>query len=63
LSTHGGATLRAVPLTAEELETSDLVVITTAHADIDWALLRSRAPLVLDTRGVRGQGRDGWHTL
>jgi UDP-N-acetyl-D-glucosamine dehydrogenase len=63
LTTHGGTSLRAVPLTADELESAELVVITTAHADIDWALLRERAPLVLDTRGVRGQGRAGWHTL
>ncbi len=63
LSTHGGVSLRAVELTAAELEASELVVITTAHDAIDWALIRERAPLVLDTRGVRGQGRAGWHTL
>jgi UDP-N-acetyl-D-glucosamine dehydrogenase len=63
LSTHGGVSLRAVELTAAELEASELVVITTAHVAIDWALIRERAPLVLDTRGVRGQGRAGWHTL
>jgi UDP-N-acetyl-D-glucosamine dehydrogenase len=45
------------------LEASELVIITTAHAAIDWALVREHAPLVLDTRGVRGQGRAGWHTL
>ena len=38
------------------------MVITTAHTAIDWALIRERAPLVLDTRGVRGDGRAGWHT-
>ena len=63
LSTHRGVTLRAVELTAAELEASELVVITTAHDALDWALIRERAPLVLDTRGVRGQGRAGWHTL
>jgi UDP-N-acetyl-D-glucosamine dehydrogenase len=63
LFTHGGVSLRAVELTAAELEASELVVITTAHDAIDWALIRERAPLVLDTRGVRGQGRAGWHTL
>jgi UDP-N-acetyl-D-mannosaminuronate dehydrogenase len=52
-----------VALTAAELEASELVIITTAHAAIDWALVREHAPLVLDTRGVRGQGRAGWHTL
>jgi UDP-N-acetyl-D-glucosamine dehydrogenase len=52
-----------IDLTAAELEASDLVVITTAHDEIDWTLVREHAPLVLDTRGVRGQGRPGWHTL
>ncbi len=63
ISIHGGTTLEAVGLSAAELEASELVVITTAHEAIDWALIRERAPLVLDTRGVRGQGRTGWHTL
>ena len=63
LSVRGGTGLQAVELTAAELEASDLVVITTAHTAIDWALIRERAPLVLDTRGVRGDGRAGWHTL
>jgi UDP-N-acetyl-D-glucosamine dehydrogenase len=61
--THSGIRLEAVALTAAELEASELVIITTAHAAIDWALVREHAPLVLDTRGVRGQGRAGWHTL
>jgi UDP-N-acetyl-D-glucosamine dehydrogenase len=63
LPVRGGTSLEAVELTAAELEASDLVVITTAHSAIDWALIRERAPLVLDTRGVRGDGRAGWHTL
>ncbi len=63
LSVRGGSSLQAVALTAAEVEASDLVVITTAHTAIDWALIRERAPLVLDTRGVRGDGRAGWHTL
>ncbi len=63
LSTHSGESLHAVDLTVAELAASDLVVITTAHDAIDWALIREHAPLVLDTRGVRGQGRAGWHTL
>jgi UDP-N-acetyl-D-glucosamine dehydrogenase len=63
LSIHGGVTLHSVQLTAGELAASDLVVITTPHDAIDWALVREHAPVVLDTRGVRGQGRSGWHTL
>jgi len=60
---HGGSTLHSVELTAAELEASELVVITTAHDATDWALVREHAPVVLDTRGVRAQGRAAWHTL
>ena len=63
LLTHSGIRLESVALTRAELEASELVIITTAHAATDWALIRERAPLVLDTRGVRGDGRAGWHTL
>ena len=63
LTLHGGSTLHSVELTAAELEASELVVITTAHDATDWALVREHAPVVLDTRGVRAQGRAAWHTL
>jgi UDP-N-acetyl-D-glucosamine dehydrogenase len=63
LTLHGGSTLHSVELTAAELEASELVVITTAHDATDWALVREHAPVVLDTRGVRAQGRADWHTL
>jgi UDP-N-acetyl-D-glucosamine dehydrogenase len=60
----GGAAVPRVDLSAAELEASDLVVITTYHDDLDWELVANRAPLVLDTRGVRtGRGRARWHTL
>jgi UDP-N-acetyl-D-glucosamine dehydrogenase len=61
---QGGETVPRVDLSAAELEASDLVVITTHHEGIDWELVSERAPLVLDTRGVRtGRGRSQWHTL
>jgi UDP-N-acetyl-D-glucosamine dehydrogenase len=63
LTLHGASTLHSVELTAAELEASELVVITTAHDATDWALVREHAPVVLDTRGVRAQGRAAWHTL
>jgi UDP-N-acetyl-D-glucosamine dehydrogenase len=63
LTVNDATALERVELTVGELEASELVVITTAHDQIDWALVRQHAPLVLDTRGVRGQGRPGWHTL
>jgi UDP-N-acetyl-D-glucosamine dehydrogenase len=60
---HEGAPVRRVELTASELAANELVVITTRHDAVDWDLVREHAPLVLDTRGVRAQGRSGWHTL
>lgn len=63
LSVHGASVPR-VELSAAELESSELVIITTQHQAVDWDLVRDRAPLVLDTRGVRGGTRDAtWHTL
>jgi len=64
LSVDSGVEIPRVDVNIAELEASDLVVITTHHDSIDWDLVLERAPLVLDTRGVRrGRGRSGWHTL
>jgi UDP-N-acetyl-D-glucosamine dehydrogenase len=63
LSLHDAFEIEQVEMSASELEATDLVMITTAHDSIDWALVREHAPLVLDTRGVRGEDRPGWHTL
>jgi UDP-N-acetyl-D-glucosamine dehydrogenase len=64
IALHDGATAQRVELSATELESSDLVVITTHHQDIDWELVGERAPLLLDTRGVRTlRGRAQLHTL
>ncbi len=63
LTMHDGDPVRRAELTASELEANELVVITTRHDSFDWDLVREHAPLVLDTRGVRAQGRPGWHTL
>jgi UDP-N-acetyl-D-glucosamine dehydrogenase len=62
LTIHG-VTLQSVELTPAELAANELVVITTAHRATDWAMVREHASVVLDTRGVSGQGRAGWHTL
>jgi UDP-N-acetyl-D-glucosamine dehydrogenase len=59
---HAGADLPRMELSAAALEASDLVVITTQHDGVDWDLVRKHAPLVLDTRGVRGD-HARWHTL
>src|SRR5919202_331582 len=50
---------RSVPLTAEELERADLVVIITDHAAIDYGLVAERASLVVDSRNAMRRARAG----
>jgi len=51
----------SVPLTAEELAASDVVLIVTDHSAVDYRLVVERAPLVVDarnaTREVRGDAK------
>lgn len=42
----------SVPLTAAELERHDVVLLTTAHTDLDLELVRTHARAIVDTRGV-----------
>lgn len=39
-------------LTAEALEKSDIVVITAAHTNVDYAFVQAHAPFVFDTKNV-----------
>ncbi|MCU1673150.1 MAG: nucleotide sugar dehydrogenase, partial [Frankiales bacterium] len=41
-----------VALDEAALADADVVLVLTAHADVDWELVAAKAPLVLDTRGV-----------
>src|SRR5918912_1798195 len=50
---------RGVPLTAEELERADVVVIVTDHAAIDYALVAERASVVVDSRNEMRRARRG----
>jgi UDP-N-acetyl-D-glucosamine dehydrogenase len=46
---------KAIPrceLTEEELGRADAVLVITAHSAVDYSLVASFAPLVLDTRNV-----------
>ena len=43
---------KSVGLTAEALESYDVVVITTEHTAVDYALVGAKSRLVLDTRNV-----------
>jgi UDP-N-acetyl-D-glucosamine dehydrogenase len=48
----GGEPLSSVPLTNEELEISDCVIIVTDHSDIDYKRICSLVPLIVDTRNA-----------
>jgi UDP-N-acetyl-D-mannosaminuronate dehydrogenase len=41
----------SVPLTKEEVEKSDVVLVLTDHSQIDWSIVRY-AKKVVDTRGI-----------
>lgn len=44
--------LTSLPLTADVLSTADAVLLATNHTAVDYELVRARARLVVDTRGV-----------
>lgn len=48
--------LTSIPLTPETLAEHDAVVLLTDHNDFDYDMIRTHAPLVIDTRG---KFRDG----
>jgi len=49
----------SVPLTNDELDRSDAVVIVTDHTNIDYQMLVDRAPLVIDTRNATARTSPG----
>ena len=53
---HVPSFVRLVPLTAENVERADVVVVLTDHDALDWALLERWADRVLDTRNRLGSG-------
>jgi len=44
--------MKSVALTAESIAAYDAVLISTAHADVDWKQIADHAQLVVDTRNV-----------
>jgi UDP-N-acetyl-D-glucosamine dehydrogenase len=49
--------LKSVPLTREELRQSDIVIIVTAHRQINYRLVVNHAPLIVDTaNATKGLG-------
>jgi UDP-N-acetyl-D-glucosamine dehydrogenase len=47
-----GLPMKSVPLTAERLEQSHLVLVVTDHTTVDYRLVAAHASLIVDTRGV-----------
>ncbi len=47
-----GEPLASVPLTNEELQAADCVIIVTDHSEIDYKRVCSLAPLIVDTRNA-----------
>jgi len=48
----GGAPLRSVELSEEEIKAADCIVIVTNHSQIDYQRITDLAPLVVDTRNA-----------
>jgi len=44
--------MKSVPLTGEDLRSRDAVLIATDHTAVDWELVATNAPIIIDTRGV-----------
>lgn len=53
----------SVSITPNNLQKYDLVMITTAHDNIDYDIVLNNAELILDTRGVYGTESDNLHKL
>ena len=50
---QGGETYRGIPaLTADVLASADLVMVTTAHQNVDYDFVAAHAPLILDTKNA-----------
>jgi UDP-N-acetyl-D-glucosamine dehydrogenase len=47
-----GEPLNSVPLTNDELQSADCVIIVTDHSDIDYKHICSLVPLIVDTRNA-----------
>lgn len=51
--------MKSVPLTREELESRDFVVIVTNHSNIDWNFVVQHSKLVIDTRNATAEVTEG----
>lgn len=56
---EGELTMSSLPsLTADVIQESDLVMITTAHSDVDYSLIQKHATAVFDTKNVMKSLKD-----
>jgi len=55
--TEEGHTMSSVPLTAEAVKASDAVMIVTDHSNLDWAMIKRHAAVVVDTRNALAKVR------
>jgi UDP-N-acetyl-D-glucosamine dehydrogenase len=55
--TEDGHAFTSVPMTAESLAATDCVLVVTDHSNVDYAMVRQHAPLVVDTRNALAGGR------
>ncbi len=55
---HKGKTLRSIPdLSAEAVASADIVLVTTAHTNVDYAFVQKHAQAILDTKNaMKGVG-------
>ena len=50
---HGGKVLRSIPaLTPEVVQQADLVMVTCAHTNVDYAMVQANAKAIFDTKNV-----------
>jgi UDP-N-acetyl-D-glucosamine dehydrogenase len=49
---QGDAKVSSVPLTVEEVEAADCVLVLTGHTGVDYEMVRDKAKLIFDTRNV-----------
>ena len=50
---HGGEVLHSIPaLTPQAVQQADLVMVTCAHSDVDYAMVQQNAKAIFDTKNV-----------
>lgn len=62
---YQGKIVETVPVTKQQLQDADIVVITTDHTDFDYDMIGQHAKVILDTRNaMKGRQPAGtWHLL